>query len=70
MQFLPPYIRDLPFVSYRLCSNKARDRSDQSEDGTEIEDDDYLEHVAQHAILLVRLPGRGKRKTHDWLSKK
>ncbi len=53
----------------RSYSNKARDRSDQSEDGTEIEDDDYLEHVAQHAILLVRLPGGGKRKTHDWLSK-
>ena len=37
----------------------AGKRSDQSEDGTEIEDDDYLEHVAPHSILFARLPGQG-----------
>jgi hypothetical protein len=29
------------------------------EDGTEVEDDDYLEHVVQHSLLLVRLHGQG-----------
>jgi hypothetical protein len=30
------------------------------EDGTEIEEDDYLDHVVQHSILLAKLPGQGK----------
>ena len=31
------------------------------EDGTEVEDDDYLDHVGQHSILLAKLPGQGGR---------